>query len=376
MPTAHCPAKGSEGGYHSSSQSQASPSSSDPCSLSRNTMSAAIPSRFAISTRVSSGILDAQARSRALYRNFYRAAPEICAIYALDVPPSLLRAKFRTQFEKHRHISDLAVLDVLLLKAQQEYQETINAWKQLPQVMKWFAEEEHQILSPTSNPSSALLPSGLSVHFERPGADADAKFVGLGEPLPSILAFGMRLEKPSTSYGPTWISPQTIQADLDRFRRHKVVDFKEMMIAFAKMHRDLCRQYGLIILGQAGASTTDASQTGPDACRSSTGPRPPSRPSSSSSDKIAKGEAVQVTREVDGGLKRAQGQDDKRWWELRADALASNRDWEGLWAVGTGQEVFVNRCMQDETDKSRLVAFVQRRPDHQVAQELDTEMER
>ncbi|CAD6937580.1 unnamed protein product [Tilletia caries] len=327
MPTAHCPAKGSEGGYHSSSQSQASPSSSDPCSLSRNTMSAAIPSRFAISTRVSSGILDAQARSRALYRNFYRAAPEICAIYALDVPPSLLHAKFRTQFEKHRHISDLAVLDVLLLKAQQEYQETINAWKQLPQVMKWFAEEE--------------------------------------------------LEKPSTSYGPTWISPQTIQADLDRFRRHKVVDFKEMMIAFAKMHRDLCRQkYGLIILGQAGASTTDASQTGPDACRSSTGPRPPSRPSSSSSDKIAKGEAVQVTREVDGGLKRAQGQDDKRWWELRADALASNRDWEGLWAVGTGQEVFVNRCMQDETDKSRLVAFVQRRPDHQVAQELDTEMER
>ncbi|CAD6904449.1 unnamed protein product [Tilletia controversa] len=364
-------------------------------------MSAAIPSRFAISTRVSSGILDAQARSRALYRNFYRAAPEICAIYALDVPPSLLRAKFRTQFEKHRHISDLAVLDVLLLKAQQEYQETINAWKQLPQVMKWFAEEEHQILSPTSNPSSALLPSGLSVHFERPGADADAKFVGLGEPLPSILAFGMRLEKPSTSYGPTWISPQTIQADLDRFRRHKVVDFKEMMIAFAKMHRDLCRQnlgswhvggrrgdgdttvdpralggLGASVGDFPGASTTDASQTGPDACRSSTGPRPPSRPSSSSSDKIAKGEAVQVTREVDGGLKRAQGQDDKRWWELRADALASNRDWEGLWAVGTGQEVYVNRCIQDETDKLRLVAFVQRRPDHQVAQELETEMER
>ncbi|CAD6899081.1 unnamed protein product [Tilletia controversa] len=35
---------------------------------------------------------------------------------------------------------------------------------------------------------------------------------------------------------------QTIQADLDRFQRQKVVDFKEMMIAFAKMHRELCRQ--------------------------------------------------------------------------------------------------------------------------------------
>ncbi|KAK0544931.1 Sorting nexin, cytoplasm-to-vacuole targeting pathway/endosomal sorting [Tilletia horrida] len=34
----------------------------------------------------------------------------------------------------------------------------------------------------------------------------------------------------------------TIQADLDRFQRQKVVDFKNMMISFAKMHRELCRQ--------------------------------------------------------------------------------------------------------------------------------------
>ncbi|KAK0540239.1 ndufa6 NADH-ubiquinone oxidoreductase subunit [Tilletia horrida] len=101
-----------------------------------------IPSRLAQAASVSSNLLEAQARSRSLYRQFYRSAPEICGLYALDVPPSLLRAKFRTQFEKHRHITDLAVLDVLLLKAQQEYQETMNAWKQLPQVMKWFAEEE------------------------------------------------------------------------------------------------------------------------------------------------------------------------------------------------------------------------------------------
>ncbi|KAE8267435.1 hypothetical protein A4X09_0g4913 [Tilletia walkeri] len=35
---------------------------------------------------------------------------------------------------------------------------------------------------------------------------------------------------------------QTIQADLDRFQRQKVVDLKEMMISFAKMHREMCRQ--------------------------------------------------------------------------------------------------------------------------------------
>ncbi|KAK0565821.1 ndufa6 NADH-ubiquinone oxidoreductase subunit [Tilletia horrida] len=101
-----------------------------------------IPTRFAQAAKVSSNLFEAHARSRALYRQFYRSAPEICALYALDVPPSLLRAKIRTQFEKYRGINDLAVLDVLLLKAQQEYQETINAWKQLPQIMRWFADEE------------------------------------------------------------------------------------------------------------------------------------------------------------------------------------------------------------------------------------------
>ena len=39
-------------------------------------------------------------------------------------------------------MTDVAVLDVLLLKGHQEYQETMNAWKQAPHVMQWFREEE------------------------------------------------------------------------------------------------------------------------------------------------------------------------------------------------------------------------------------------
>lgn len=68
--------------------------------------------------------------------------PEICALYPLDVPPALLRAKIRTKFERYRNVTDVAVLDVLLLKGHQEYQETMNAWKQAPHVMQWFREEE------------------------------------------------------------------------------------------------------------------------------------------------------------------------------------------------------------------------------------------
>lgn len=101
-----------------------------------------IPARLAQRTVVSANLAEAQARSRALYRDFYRSAPEICALYALDVPPSTMRAKIRTKFEASRNVRDVAVLDIMLHKGRVDYQETMNAWKQIPHIMKWFAEEE------------------------------------------------------------------------------------------------------------------------------------------------------------------------------------------------------------------------------------------
>lgn len=99
-----------------------------------------IPARLAQPATVSATREDARTRALALYRDFYRSAPEICALYALDVPPSTLRAKYRELFERNRHIDDLAVIDVLLHKGRVDFQETINAWKQIPHIMKIFAE--------------------------------------------------------------------------------------------------------------------------------------------------------------------------------------------------------------------------------------------
>ncbi|PWN26307.1 NADH dehydrogenase, alpha subcomplex, subunit 6 [Jaminaea rosea] len=110
---------------------------------------ATIPARLAQRSIVSSSLSESRARSRALYRDFYRSAPEICTLYALDVPPSTLRAKIRTKFEERRHITDMSVLDVLLHKARVDYQETMNAWKQTPHVMKMFAAEEAQPMPET-----------------------------------------------------------------------------------------------------------------------------------------------------------------------------------------------------------------------------------
>lgn len=101
-----------------------------------------IPSRLARLSKPSGSWGEAQARARALYRDWYRAAPEIVQLYAINFPASAIRAKVRHEFERNSLIDDLETVDILLLKGQQEFQETVNAWKMESHVLRWFAKEE------------------------------------------------------------------------------------------------------------------------------------------------------------------------------------------------------------------------------------------
>ncbi|KAJ1917948.1 ndufa6 NADH-ubiquinone oxidoreductase subunit [Tieghemiomyces parasiticus] len=86
----------------------------------------------------------AQARQRVIgqYRQWQRAVPGIVEQFQLSMPMSVIRAKIREEFEKNRYVSDLKSIDVLLVKGQMDYQETVNAWKQQSQLMNYFAKEE------------------------------------------------------------------------------------------------------------------------------------------------------------------------------------------------------------------------------------------
>lgn len=42
----------------------------------------------------------------------------------------MVRLKIRQDFERTKHIHDLGIINMLLHKNQQEYQETMNSWKQ------------------------------------------------------------------------------------------------------------------------------------------------------------------------------------------------------------------------------------------------------
>ncbi|KAF2158201.1 NADH dehydrogenase, alpha subcomplex, subunit 6 [Myriangium duriaei CBS 260.36] len=100
------------------------------------------PTYLAQRTRSSVNWKDAQSRVIRSYREWIRAAPEIQTMYGLDLPVSAIRTKMRQEFERHRYVQQLKTVDVLLFNSHQEFQETLNFWKQLTHVLKYFRAEE------------------------------------------------------------------------------------------------------------------------------------------------------------------------------------------------------------------------------------------
>jgi len=63
-------------------------------------------------------------------------------MYSLNMPVSSIRTKVREEFEKHRYVNQLQAVDVLIAQSDMEFQETLNYWKQLATIMKYFRKEE------------------------------------------------------------------------------------------------------------------------------------------------------------------------------------------------------------------------------------------
>ncbi|KAM6493274.1 hypothetical protein JOM56_011408, partial [Amanita muscaria] len=85
-----------------------------------------------------------------LRRNVLQQAPEIVQLYALNVSPAYVRHCIRERFEANRYVTDQRAIDVLLLKWRQEYQETVNCWKQRDHV-------EGILLAPQHRPQRSFL---------------------------------------------------------------------------------------------------------------------------------------------------------------------------------------------------------------------------
>ncbi|KAI1812037.1 complex 1 protein [Poronia punctata] len=105
---------------------------------------AVTPTQFARVTRQSTNWNDAKRRVLAAYREWIRAAPEIQTMYSIPYPVSSIRTRMRQEFERHRYVNKLPVVDVLLMQNNAEYQEMMNFWKQTTHVMSYFNTENLQ----------------------------------------------------------------------------------------------------------------------------------------------------------------------------------------------------------------------------------------
>ncbi|TGO91399.1 hypothetical protein BPOR_0029g00220 [Botrytis porri] len=100
------------------------------------------PTYLAQRTRQSVNWTDAKSRVLKSYREWIRAAPEIQTMYSLGMSVSQLRTKMRSEFERHRYVNHIGTVDKLLYESHAEFQETLNYWKQLPHILKYFRAEE------------------------------------------------------------------------------------------------------------------------------------------------------------------------------------------------------------------------------------------
>jgi len=94
-----------------------------------------IPARLAQLTRTSGTAAVARQRAVHLYRDWYRSAPEVATLYALNTSASEIRRAVRREFERNRYVSDPKVIDVLIQKGRQSWQETMNCWSQEPHIL-------------------------------------------------------------------------------------------------------------------------------------------------------------------------------------------------------------------------------------------------
>ncbi|KAK3302481.1 uncharacterized protein B0T15DRAFT_496946 [Chaetomium strumarium] len=99
------------------------------------------PTQFAVTARQSANWSDAKRRVLAAYRDWIRAAPEIQTMYSVPQPVSAIRSRIRQEFERHRYVNKLPVVDILLQQSNADYQETMNFWRQTNHIMSFFKEE-------------------------------------------------------------------------------------------------------------------------------------------------------------------------------------------------------------------------------------------
>ncbi|XP_076182877.1 NADH dehydrogenase (ubiquinone) B14 subunit [Ptiloglossa arizonensis] len=83
---------------------------------------------------------DARRRVLMLYKSWYRQIPFI--VWGYDIPKSEAecRKKLREEFRRHDKVTDIRVIDLLVVKGQMDLQEAAMMWKPKGTMMNYWKE--------------------------------------------------------------------------------------------------------------------------------------------------------------------------------------------------------------------------------------------
>lgn len=95
-----------------------------------------------------SSVVNPRITVKKLYKDWLLAIPTIQGAYQLDLSKEFIKAKIRSEFDKHRQVTNPSVISVLVHKAKTELEETLMMWKQPSHVWAYFRHEEAQAEKP------------------------------------------------------------------------------------------------------------------------------------------------------------------------------------------------------------------------------------
>ncbi|KAG7308642.1 hypothetical protein JYU34_005864 [Plutella xylostella] len=85
---------------------------------------------------------EARRRVLNLYKAWYRQIPYIVKDFDMPKTEEQCRDKLKEIFLKNKDVSDIRVIDVLVIKGQMELQECVKIWKQKGHVMAYWKPSE------------------------------------------------------------------------------------------------------------------------------------------------------------------------------------------------------------------------------------------
>ncbi|XP_032674984.1 NADH dehydrogenase [ubiquinone] 1 alpha subcomplex subunit 6 [Odontomachus brunneus] len=83
---------------------------------------------------------DARRRVLKLYKAWIRQVPQALLLYDIPKKEADCKKKIREEFKRHAHVTDVRIIDQLVIRGQMELQEVANIWKPKGQLMTYWQE--------------------------------------------------------------------------------------------------------------------------------------------------------------------------------------------------------------------------------------------